>query len=233
MTYSSKTAMTHTIEQLAYRWALHSPEFCLAKTGLLAIVANPARLRDFTRDRAQLDAFLAEALKCYVAHENRFYADSAVATEVSTIGEAAHLHIIELASTEHANAGQVLMEANRPKGTADFYGAFDATLRRSLLPRSQFAVAYCNQRRQDLACVRSFDAWNDRAFYEASVITLVRLRARLKIDLPKIQVAINPVPIQVAINTVPVTINSPRNVTKTIVIERLSDGKIVSTVTEQ
>lgn len=217
--------MTTTIEQLAFRWALHSPEFCLGQTGLLAIAADPARLQEFARDASRLDAWRDEALARYVEHENRFYANAGVATEVSTISEAAHLHIIELASVEHASAALALLNFSPfGKGRESFYNSFDATLRRSLLPRSQFAVAYCNQRRSDLARVRSFGEWNDRAFYEASVITLVRLRARLKIDLPKIQVTINPVP---------VTIDARRSVTKTVITERLPDGKMVSTVTEE
>lgn len=90
------------------------------------------------------------------------------------------------------------------------------------------AVAYCNQRRQDLSVVSSFKAWKDREFYETSVLTMLRMRANLRIEPPIVRLNVAPLPL-----TLNATIDASRNVTKTVVTERLADGKMRSTVTEE
>ena len=214
--------MTASVENLAYRWALHSPEFASSDSAGRAIANDPAMLEKWK----QL------ALERYVLHENCFYKRSDVAVAVACISEPAHRRIIELASLEHENAGSVLRRDarlnSRKKGISPFYSDLVRLLLRDILPGSQMAVAYCNQRRQDLSVVSSFKAWKDREFYETSVLTMLRMRAQLRIEPPIVRLNVAPLPL-----TLNATIDASRNVTKTVVTERLADGKMRSTVTEE
>ena len=217
---SDRHDTTTDVERQAYRWALHSPEFYCTESEGNAIACSPAKLR----------AWKSNAVARYIAHENRFFSRKDVAMAVASVSGPTNLFVIELASLEHANAGAALMstEKEAKKRTAEFYSNHVRLLLRDLLPRSQFAVAYCNQRRQDLSMVKSFRAWKDRAFYEKSVLTMLRLRAQLRIEPPIVRLSVSPLPL--ILNA---TIDASRNVTKTVCTERLADGKMRSTVTEE
>lgn len=212
--------MTIDVERQAYRWALHSPELYLTESEGNAIACSPTRLR----------AWKSNAVARYTAHENLFFSRKDVAMAVASVSGPTNLYVIELASLEHANAGAALMSTEKEanKRTAEFYSNHVHLLLRDLLPGSQFAVAYCNQRRQDLSMVKSFRAWKDRAFYEQSVLTMLRLRAQLRIEPPIVRLSVSPLPL--ILNA---TIDASRNVTKTVCTERLADGKMRSTVTEE
>jgi hypothetical protein len=128
--------------------------------------------------------FIAKVWDAYVAEHNAFMRAPSVNHAMAMLGCATQLHVVTLAEQEHSFVSKALQQpSTRVKALRGFYGStFRSRLYRELLPHDTLPGAFCNGRVQALSTVTSWETWNDKAFYEGAVLTLMQLRARLNLE---------------------------------------------------
>jgi hypothetical protein len=120
----------------------------------------------------------------YASEHNSFINLPAVNHAMAMLSPATQLHVITLAEQEHSFVSKALQKPEtRVKALRSFYGStYRVRLYQQLLPHDTLPGAYCNGRVQALSTVTSWETWNDKAFYEGAVLTLMQLRARLNLE---------------------------------------------------
>lgn len=213
----SNTQNHATIFGQATRWLIYSPGFAAFRREL--DVLDRLGMTAGTEHRSWMMALIDR----YAADENLFYKNSSVAMAVASVSTPTFHRIIELAETEHSTVSTALQQpATRETTLRNFYnGHHRQVLYLGLLPHAEAAGGYCNGQLQALSLVKSFSAWRDRAFYEASVLNMLRIRAQLRVEPSRVTVL--PTPVYVTVNPAP-----SRTVVRTI--ERDKDGAIAKII---
>jgi hypothetical protein len=128
-------------------------------------------------------AHLLKVWNHYVSEHNAFMRQPAVAHAKAMLLPATRSLVITLAEKEHSFiSGALRKPGTREKQLHAFYCDYWVRLYQQLLPSDTAPGAYCTSRHNALFSVKSWETWDDKAFYQSGVLRLMQLRGQLGIE---------------------------------------------------